>query len=156
MTTWVELKVLMKKCFVPSHYHRDLYEKLQNLTQVNRSVEDYYKEIEVSLLRADIVEDRKANMVRFLSGLRPEIADQVEMHQYVEIGDMLEKAIKAGRRLKRSGLMKSTPSPSPSYSSTPKLGVIRELQSAIHLSQNQDIIHQKGKQSQSLSLLMRH
>nr|XP_027077033.1 uncharacterized protein LOC113700786 [Coffea arabica] len=29
ITTWSELKRLMKKRFVPSHYHRDLYQKLQ-------------------------------------------------------------------------------------------------------------------------------
>ena len=32
-TTWSELKVLMRKHFIPSHYHRDLYYKLQNLRQ---------------------------------------------------------------------------------------------------------------------------
>ena len=28
ITTWSELKVLVHKRFVPSHYHRDLYHKL--------------------------------------------------------------------------------------------------------------------------------
>ncbi|XP_071923188.1 uncharacterized protein [Coffea arabica] len=101
ITTWTELKGVMKKRFVPSHYHRDLYLKLQNLTQGTKSVEDYHKEMEITMLRADIVEDREATMARFLSGLRPEIADQVEMHHYVDLHDMLDKAIKIERRLKR-------------------------------------------------------
>ncbi|XP_071917089.1 uncharacterized protein [Coffea arabica] len=103
ITTWTELKGVMKKRFVPSHYHRDLYLKLQNLTQGTNSVEDYHKEMEIAMLRADIVEDREATMARFLSGLRPEIADQVEMHHYVDLHDMLDKAIKIERRLKRRG-----------------------------------------------------
>ncbi|XP_071933133.1 uncharacterized protein [Coffea arabica] len=103
ITTWTELKGVMKKRFVPSHYHRDLYLKLQNLTQGAKSVEDYHKEMEIAMLRADIVEDREATMARFLSGLRPEIADQVEMHHYVDLHDMLDKAIKIERRLKRRG-----------------------------------------------------
>nr|XP_027062823.1 uncharacterized protein LOC113689219 [Coffea arabica] len=103
ITTWTELKGVMKKRFVPSHYHRDLYLKLQNLTQGTKSVEDYHKEMEIAMLRADIVEDREATMARFLSGLRPEIADQVEMHHYVDLHDMLDKAIKIERRLKRRG-----------------------------------------------------
>ncbi|XP_071918798.1 uncharacterized protein [Coffea arabica] len=103
ITTWTELKRLMKKRFVPSHYHRDLYQKLQTLTQGQRSVEDYYKDMEISMLRADIQEDREATMARFLSGLRVEIADQLELQYYVEIEDMVEKAIKIEQRLKRRG-----------------------------------------------------
>ncbi|XP_052487980.1 uncharacterized protein LOC128041719 [Gossypium raimondii] len=40
------MKQIMRKRFVPSHYHRDLFQKLQSIKQGNRSVEDYYKEIE--------------------------------------------------------------------------------------------------------------
>ncbi|XP_071901038.1 uncharacterized protein [Coffea arabica] len=103
------LRGVMKKRFVPSHYHRDLYLKLQNLTQGGKSVEDYHKEMEIAMLRADIVEDREATMARFLSGLRPEIADQVEMHHYVDLHDMLDKAIKIERRLKRRGPIRQNP-----------------------------------------------
>ncbi|XP_071933206.1 uncharacterized protein [Coffea arabica] len=93
----------MKKRFVPSHYHRDLYQKLQTLTQGPRSVEDYYKDMKIFMLRADIQEDREATMARFLSGLRVEIADQLELQYYVEIDDMVDKAIKIEQRLKRRG-----------------------------------------------------
>ncbi|XP_071928059.1 uncharacterized protein [Coffea arabica] len=103
ITTWTELKRLMKKRFVPSHYHRDLYQKLQTLTQGQRSVEDYYKNMEISMLRVDIQEDREATMARFLNGLRVEIADQLELQYYVEVEDMVEKAIKIEQRLKRRG-----------------------------------------------------
>ncbi|XP_071920674.1 uncharacterized protein [Coffea arabica] len=103
ITTWTELKRLMKRQFVPSHYHRDLYQKLQTLTQGQRSVEDYYKDMEISMLRADIQEDREATMARFLNGLRVEIADQLELQYYMEIEDMVEKAIKIEQRLKRRG-----------------------------------------------------
>ena len=40
-----ELKALMRRRFVPSHYYRDLYQKLQNLTHGSSSVDDYYKEM---------------------------------------------------------------------------------------------------------------
>ncbi|XP_071905682.1 uncharacterized protein [Coffea arabica] len=104
----------MKKRFVPSHYHRDLYQKLQTLTQGQRSVEDYYKDMEISMLRADIQEDREATMARFLSGLRVEIADQLELQYYVEIEDMVEKAINIEQRLKRRGTTRNyNPNPQP-------------------------------------------
>ncbi|XP_071926127.1 uncharacterized protein [Coffea arabica] len=59
--------------------------------------------MEISMLRADIQENREATMARFLNGLRAEIADQLELQYYVEIEDMVEKAIKIEQRLKRRG-----------------------------------------------------
>jgi hypothetical protein len=76
---WGELKALMRRKFVPSHYYRDLYQKLQNLTQGSRSVEDYHKEMEVAIIRANVEEDREATMARFLSGLNRDIANVIEL-----------------------------------------------------------------------------
>ena len=54
--TWEEMKIVMRKWFVLSHYYRGLYQKLQSLTQGNRSVEDYYKEMEILIIRANVEE----------------------------------------------------------------------------------------------------
>jgi hypothetical protein len=63
--TWEEMKVVMRKRFVPSYYYRELYKKLQGLRQGSRSVEDYYKEMEIAMIRANVEEDREATMARF-------------------------------------------------------------------------------------------
>ena len=60
---------MMRRWFVPSHYYRDLYQKLQSLTQGNRSVEDYYKEMEIAMIQSNVEEDREATMATFLVGL---------------------------------------------------------------------------------------
>uniref|UniRef100_A0A2N9FGW5 Retrotransposon gag domain-containing protein n=1 Tax=Fagus sylvatica TaxID=28930 RepID=A0A2N9FGW5_FAGSY len=96
--TWRELKALMRRRFVPSHYYRDLYQKLQNLTQESKSVEDYHKEIEVAMIRANVEEDRKATMARFLSGLNRDIANVIELQHYVEIEDMVHMTMKLKHR----------------------------------------------------------
>ena len=106
--TWNELRRLMRKRFIPSHYHQDLYQKLQNLSQGSRSVDDYFKEMEIAMLRANVVEDREATMARFLSGLRPEITKIIELQHYVEITDMVDKASKVEHRLKWRGNAWST------------------------------------------------
>jgi hypothetical protein len=97
------MRAIMRRQFVPSHYYRDLYQKLQSLTQGYRSVDDYYKEIEIALIRANVEEDREATMARFLNGLNRDIANVVELQHYVELEDMVHMAIKVERQLKRKG-----------------------------------------------------
>jgi hypothetical protein len=98
------MKVLMRKRFVPSHYYRGLYQKLQRLIQGSKSVDEYYKEMEVAMIRANVEEDREATMARFLHGLNREIADIVELQHYVELTDMVHQAIKVEEQFKRKGL----------------------------------------------------
>lgn len=101
--SWEEMKMVMRRRFVPSHYFRDLHNKLQNLKQGSKGVEDYFKEMEVTMIRANIDEDREATMARFLHGLNFEIRDRVEMYHYVEIEDMVHMAVKIEKQLKRGG-----------------------------------------------------
>ena len=44
ISRWEEMKTIMRRRFVPSHYYRDLHKKLQTLTQGYMSVEDYYRD----------------------------------------------------------------------------------------------------------------
>jgi phosphopantetheine adenylyltransferase len=105
--TWGELKTLMRSRFVPSHYYRDLHQKLQNLIQGSRSVEDYHMEMEVATIQANVKEDREATMARFLSRLNRDIANVVELQHYVEVEDM-HMAMKVERQLKRKGTTRYT------------------------------------------------
>ena len=67
------------------------------------SVDDYHKEMEIAMIRANVEEDREATMVRFLNGLNQDIANVVELQHYVEFEDMVHMAIKVERQLKRKG-----------------------------------------------------
>ena len=117
--TWLELKALMRKRFVPAHYYRDLHQKLRTLRQGSLSVEDYYQEMEVAMIRANVVEDREATLTRFLNGLNREIALVVELQPYVEMEDLLHLAIKVEKQLKRKGPVKMTTSqPTSTWKST--------------------------------------
>ena len=77
------MKATVRRRFVPSHYYRDLYQKLQSLTQGYRSVDDYHKEMEIAMIQAYVEEDREATMARFLNGLNRDIANVVELQHYV-------------------------------------------------------------------------
>ena len=101
--TWEEMKAIMRRRFIPSHYYRDLFQKLQRLTQGSKSVEEYHKEMEIAMIRANVEEDRETTMARFLVGLNNDIADVVELQHYVELDDMVHMAIKVKQQLKRNG-----------------------------------------------------
>ena len=98
--TWEEMKAIMRRRFVPDHYYRELYQRLQGLTQGTKSVEDYHKEIEITMIRANVEEDREATMARFLQGLNRDIANVVELQHYVELEDMVHMAMKVERQFK--------------------------------------------------------
>jgi adenylate kinase family enzyme len=52
VSIWEELKTIMKKNYVLKHYYRKLFNRLQMITQGNKSVEEYYKELEMAMIRA--------------------------------------------------------------------------------------------------------
>ncbi|RDY03350.1 UPF0183 protein, partial [Mucuna pruriens] len=76
---WEDMKSIIRRRFVPSRYHRDLHRKLQSLTQGSMSVEDYYKEMEIAMTRANVKENHEVTMARFIGGLKKEIVDVVEL-----------------------------------------------------------------------------
>lgn len=55
---------------------------MQSLRQGNGSVEDYYKEIKVAMIRANMKEDTRASITRFLNGLNRELANMVDLQHY--------------------------------------------------------------------------
>jgi len=70
---------------VPNHYYRDLYLKLQGLNRVSRSVDEYFKDMEIVMIRVNVIEDKEATMARFLNGLNMDFADVVELQHCVEL-----------------------------------------------------------------------
>ena len=102
---------------MPSFYYRELHQKLQRLTQGSMSVEDYHKEMEMLLIRANIEEDREATMTRFFGGLNRDIANVVEPHHYIELKEMVNMAMKVERQLKAKGAAKQPSNYTPNWSS---------------------------------------
>jgi hypothetical protein len=69
-------------------------------------VDEYFKEMEIAMIRANVIEDWEATMARFLYGLNRDIANVVELQHCVELEDMVNMvnmAIKVERQIKRRG-----------------------------------------------------
>ena len=86
--------------YVPTSYNRTMRQKLQRLSQGSLTMEEYYKKMEMTLVKANIEENTKDTMTHFMNGLNPDIRD-VELHEYVELDDLFHKAAWVEQQLKR-------------------------------------------------------
>jgi len=60
--------------------------------------------MEMKLVRANIEEETKDTMAHFLSYQNPDIRDVVELQEYVELDDLLHKAVRVEQQLKRKSV----------------------------------------------------
>ena len=80
IATWRDMKAEMRHRFVPPNYTRSLYDKLTNLKQGLKTVDEYYQEMELIMQRARVREPAEQTMQRFLSGLTYQIRRIVRHH----------------------------------------------------------------------------
>jgi len=91
----------MRARFFPPHFRKDLLLKLQRLHQGTLSVDGYFKELDTLLIKVDIHESDEAKMARFVSVLRREIRDVVELHEYSSLETLVHLAIKVESQIAR-------------------------------------------------------
>jgi len=97
----------MRRRFVPSSYQRDLHNRLQILRQGSKFVDDYFREMELLLVRSGIREDEESKMARFLHGLNEEISGFVEMFPYNNLQALVQQAMGTERKIHQEGRRKS-------------------------------------------------
>ena len=71
------------------------------ITRGNKSVEEYHKELELAMIRANVNEDEKVTMSRFFNSLNRDKANVVELQSYVNLEELVHLAIKVEGQLKR-------------------------------------------------------
>jgi len=52
----------MRRRFMPSHYYRESYQILQSLSQGINRVDEYFKEMELVMIRTNIEDDMEDTM----------------------------------------------------------------------------------------------
>ncbi len=98
-TTWKELKIAIRDRFVPPCYYRDLSKKLNHLEQGDKSVQDYYGELQKGLMQCSIVEGTEDSICSFYMGLRREIQDMVENKEFNTVNQLFQFAMLAEKEL---------------------------------------------------------
>ena len=66
--TSAAFKTAMHTRWVPPYYQHELLQKLQHLRQGKNSVEEYYQELQIGMIRCGIVEENEAMLARFMGG----------------------------------------------------------------------------------------
>ena len=56
-------------------------------------MEEYHKELEVVMIKANVIKDEEVTMSRFLSGLNKD-SNMVELEPYMDLEDLVHLAIK--------------------------------------------------------------
>lgn len=97
--TWEEMKEEMQARFVPAHYMTDLFNKLQKLKQGTKTVEEFYKKMELTMMRANIQESENQTIDRFLNDLNYPIKRIVEFQPYSNMVELVHQASKAERQV---------------------------------------------------------
>ena len=72
---------------------------MQRLRQGKNSVEEYYQELQTSMIRCGIVEENQAMLARFMGGLNREIQTILEYKEYTNITHLFHLACKAEREV---------------------------------------------------------
>ena len=108
MVSWNDLKLCMRAWFVPPQYKKKLLLKLQRLQQGPRSVDEYFIDLETTLTKIDIHENEESKIAIFVSGLRREIQDVVELYEYSSLEKLVHLAIKVESQLLKKTHFKTT------------------------------------------------
>jgi len=100
--SWMDIKTLMRTRFVPSYYRREILLKLQRLQQGSMCVNEYFKLMESMLLKVGLqFESEEEKVARFVSDLRREVQDVVELYEYSTLDKILHLALKVESQLKK-------------------------------------------------------
>ena len=73
--------------------------KLQRLHQGPRTVDEYFKDLETTLAKINMHDNEESKIARFVSGLRREIQDIVELYEYSSLKKVVHLAIKLESQL---------------------------------------------------------
>jgi len=106
VVSWYDLKECMCTRFVPPHKKEHLL-KLQRLHQEPRTIKEYFEELETTLTKFNMPNESK--ITQFVSGLRREIQDVVEIYEYSSLKKLVHIAIKVQSKISKKTIFKNTP-----------------------------------------------
>ncbi|KAH7848324.1 hypothetical protein Vadar_001257 [Vaccinium darrowii] len=93
ISSWKKLKKKMRVAFLPHNYSRLMYQRLQNLRQNSRSVDDYTTEFHQLVARNDLAETEEQLVSRYVGGLLEQFQFTLNMFELFSVSDAYQKAL---------------------------------------------------------------
>ncbi|XP_010450321.1 PREDICTED: uncharacterized protein LOC104732469 [Camelina sativa] len=93
ITSWSKLRKHMQKKILPFNYEQLLFQKLQNLRQGNRTVEEYATEFFLLINRVEVRDSEQQLISRFIGGLRQQIQHTLNLFHPLSIAEAHQQAI---------------------------------------------------------------
>ena len=89
-------------------YRKELLLKLQRLHQGPRTVDEYFKDLETTLTKINMHDSEESMITRFVSGLRRDIKDVVELYEYYSLKKLVQLDIKVESHILTKTTIKTT------------------------------------------------
>ncbi|CAA0806643.1 F-box associated ubiquitination effector family protein, partial [Striga hermonthica] len=93
LTSWIKFREVVEREFVPYNYDSIVYQQLHNLRQGVRSVDDYTQDFYRLLTRVEISEPRHQIVARYVSGLRANIRETLNLFRPDTVSDAHQRAV---------------------------------------------------------------
>ena len=104
IATWEKMKKHMRSAFLPYNFQRMMYQRLQNLKQGMRSVDDYTTEFYQLVARNEVQETEDQLVARYIGGLRPQLQDTMNLFDPVSVSAAHQRALVVERQSRRVAL----------------------------------------------------
>ena len=101
ISDWEKMKRKMRSEFLPHNFQRLLYQKLQNLRQGLRTVDEYTTEFYQLIVRNDIQETPDQLVSRYCGGLRQQILDVVNLFDLATVSEAHQRALQVEKSATR-------------------------------------------------------
>ena len=116
--SWEKMKKHMRSTFLPYNFQRLMYQRLQNLRQGLRSVDEYTTEFYQLIARNEIQETEDQLVSHYIGGLNFQIQNTVNMFDPVSVSAAHQRALVVEKQMKRRPNTVSTGSGAGSSSSS--------------------------------------
>lgn len=100
--SWKKLKKHIRKTFLPRNYDRVMYNRLQNLKQGQRNVEEYAEEFSQLLTRNELYDSEIQFVSRFIGGLRPQLQNALTQFEPTSVSEAFPRASSFEQQLRSS------------------------------------------------------